>query len=139
MSLDINLILQSVKSIPKETLTEIKEEREFKLNQFFEKFLDIPKNKTNLESAKKILDNYRYIKYEDIKKGDFIKYISDKYFYDIEIKGGGTVIEKKNGNCLLKAVTVWTAKSKVFFKKLTNEEMAKLFMIDVINKEKLNI
>ena len=139
MSLDINLILNSVKSIPKETLSEIKEEREQKLHEFYDKFLDIKKNKTNLENAKKILENYRYIEYDDIEKGDFVKYISDKYFYDIEVKGGGTVIEKKNGNCLLKAVSIWTAKSKVFFKKISNEDMAKLFMIDVLNKEKLNI
>jgi len=139
MSLDINLILDSVKSVPRETLSEIVTEREDKLYEFYEKFLSIPKNIQNFEQAKETLQNYRYVKYDNIQKGDFVKYISDKYFYDIEVKGGGTVIDKKNGNCLLRAVKIWTAKSKVFFKRITNEEMAKLFMIDIINKEKLNI
>jgi hypothetical protein len=138
MDFSVETILDTIKYTDVPSLKEIKKEREDKLYDFYKKFLDIPKNVTNLDNAKKILENYRYISYEDIKKGDIIKYVWDKYFYDIEIRGGGCVVKKNKGLCLLRTSNLSWAKSKLFFKRINNDEMSKIVLMDIIDNEKID-
>ena len=118
MDFSVETILDTIKYTDVPSLKEIKKEREDKLYDFYKKFLDIPKNVTNLDNAKKILENYRYISYDDIKKG--------------------CVVKKNKGLCLLRTSNLSWAKSKLFFKRINNDEMSKIVLMDIIDNEKID-
>jgi len=83
---EINKILESITHEEFIPLNIIKENREYVINKFYEKFMNYDKNIENLKESLDILDNYEYV--EDIstlKTKDKIRYLSKTHFYDIKV------------------------------------------------------
>ena len=108
MNLEIDAILATVKNEHQLSYDEIKEIREHKLYKFYEFYLDISKNIANLKYALEELKDAKYVEYKDIVLGDFIYYIRDKYFYDVDLRFGGYVINKVNGKLVIKSGSAQT-------------------------------
>lgn len=135
METEIDKILQSIKNTYIPSLHEIELENSNIINTVYSKYLMYTQNHENKKLALINLKHCHSIDFFKIKLGDYVKYVSKKYFYDIELKSGGFVIKKcKNSLMLKNNLGVFTIKSNTnFFRKLTNEELAKIKLIETIN------
>ena len=133
---EINRILETSKNQYIRTLTEINNETNQLINFLFEKYLNYKQNITNKNEAYQLLETYHPIEFKDISNGDFIKYFDNKYFYDVNIKGGGFVVKKNKKNILIKMPIKYITirSSGKFFRKLTQEEMAKIKIMETLKK-----
>ena len=133
---EINRILESSKNQYIPTLKEINDETNQMIDFLFEKYLNYTQNTTNKNEAYKLLETYHPIEYKDISNGDFIRYFNNKFFYDVNIQGGGFVVKKSKKSLLIKMpIKFITIKSSNnFFRKLTQEEMAKIKIMETLKK-----
>tara|TARA_B110001469_G_C9551649_1_gene273719 strand:+ start:136 stop:561 length:426 start_codon:yes stop_codon:yes gene_type:complete len=139
MNLEIDAILATVKNEPQLSYDEIKEIREHKLYKFYEFYLDISKNIANLKYALEELKDAKYVEYTDIVLGEFIYYIRDKYFYDVDLRFGGYVINKVNGKLVIKGGSgTFTLDAPIYFVRISEEDAAKMMLLDIIKNENLD-
>ena len=133
---EISRIIEASKNQYIPSLKEINDETKQIINFLFEKYLNYQQNTINKKEAYKILEHYHPIEFKDISKGDFIKYFNDKYFYDVGIKGGGFVVKKNKKMILLKMPLkfITIKSSNNFFRKLTQEELAKIKIMETLKK-----
>tara|TARA_Y100001970_G_scaffold277057_1_gene380689 strand:- start:15 stop:437 length:423 start_codon:yes stop_codon:yes gene_type:complete len=72
---------------------EIKDEIENVVRNFYKPYLGFEKNKQNLKDTLEKLDNYVYVKnIDDIPNSYYIRYLDNKYFYDLTLRQGGFLI-----------------------------------------------
>ena len=135
MEIQIDELLKNLKNTYIPSLKEIEEENINLINNIYSNYLMYTQNHENKKIALINLKNCHSIDFVKIKLGDYVKYISKKYFYDIELKSGGFVMKKNKASLMLKNnLGVFTVKSNTnFFRKLTNEELAKIKLIETIN------
>ena len=135
MENEIEKILQDIKNTHIPSIDEINNENKNLLDELYTDYLVYAQNHDNKKQALSNLKNYHSINFSKIKLGDYIKYISKKYFYDIELKSGGFVIKNNKQSLLIKNnLGVFSVKSDTnFFRKLTNEELVKIKLIETIN------
>ena len=136
MEYEIDKILESVKHQYIPTFKEIKENNTNIINKIFKDYLNYQENLENKKKSFNILEEYHYISFEDINLGDYIKYFCNKYFYDVEIKGGGFVVKKDNKYLILKTQLslIKLVSNNHFFRKITPEELAKMKIIEELKK-----
>lgn len=130
-------ILIDIKENKLKTINEINEEKDIILNNIYNKFIYFKNNKNNKIETKKGLDGYKYIKLNELYTGDYIKYLNDKYFYDITLSRGGFVtninnnmIEILNNNIYFKL----NINNYIIFKKITKDECVKLLILENLGK-----
>ena len=133
---EINRIIELSKKQYIPSLNEINKETKDVIDTIFEKYLNYQQNVDNKKEALKLLEGYHPISYNDISNGDFIKYVNNKYFYDVNIKGGGFVVKINSKMVLVKMPLKFIniKSSSNFFRKLTQEEMAKIKIMEAVQK-----
>lgn len=117
---------------------EIQEEIKISVVDVYRDFIDFEVNKTNIYETLEKLEDYKYIKnIKELDKGDYIRFLNTKHFYDIKLNLGGFIenIEKNlisivNKNKYYKI----KFKNNTIFKKFTEEDLVKLEIIDILEK-----
>jgi len=120
--------------------SKIEEEIKDNVLEIYREFIDFEENKNNLLESLEKLKNYKYCsKIEDINKGNYIRYINQKYFYNIKLCKGGFVkdidlcnnfVMLINGNRHYKI----KFSDKSFYIKMDKDELIKLDIVDLIDK-----
>ena len=139
MDLELDAILSTISNKRIRTLDEINYETKTRIENCYKKYLNIPKNVDNLKIALDKLEDYEYKEYDDLDLGDYVMYINSKYFYDIELKPGGFLLKKDRGKVVLKNGNIFGVRSDLYFKKITDEEKAKMILIGIIKDEKIEL
>lgn len=132
---EINKILESITYEEFVPLNIIKENREYVINKFYEKFMKYEQNIDNLKESQDILDNYEYIEdISNLKQGDKIRYLSKKHFYDIKISPGVKyVCNTNNYITVANGVYYSTIKDTVLiFKYIPDSVLVKMRLIELI-------
>jgi hypothetical protein len=138
-NIDIDEILNTINSNKLKNLEDIETERKQELYNYYKQYLGINKNIQNLKLGLEKLKDYEFISFEEIENGDYIKYVNDRYFYDVELKPGGFVVGRQDDKLILKSdVSLFKVRSKIYFRKINGERKAKLMLMDMINRESLN-
>jgi hypothetical protein len=134
----VKLILSEQKENDTKSFNEIKQELNIVLGNIFEKYLIYENNVENLKEIKEKLNEYQYARFEDLNKGDFIRYINPKYFNDIKLAKGGfiSVIDDEEGKVQIidNNNKIYNLKFEnfVFFKKLSKEDIIKLTILEAL-------
>jgi hypothetical protein len=132
---EINKILESITHEEFVPLNVIKENREYIINKFYERFIKYDKNIENLKESLDILDNYEYV--EDIstlKTKDKIRYLSKKHFYDIKVSPHVTYICNNNNYItVVNGVYHTTVKDNaLIFKYIPDSTLVKMKLMELI-------
>ena len=136
MENEISKILESIKDVYIPSFEEIESKNKDIIDEIFDKYLIYKQNISNKQEALKLIEGYQYITFRNIDEGDYIKYFDTKYFYDVVIKNGGFVIKKENKNLVIKNKRIFKLKKDtVFFRKLTDEDKAKITLNEIINNK----
>lgn len=131
----IRQILEDIKLNKLKTYKEIESEKKIILDNLYEKFLYYPINEKNKNESLENLKEYKYVIENEINHGDYIKFINEKYFYNITLNKGGFVskidleenfIEILNNNVFLKI----KIEDNIFFKKISKDENIKLSILE---------
>ena len=133
----VKLILSEQKENNTKNFNEIKQDLNLVLNNIFEKYLIYENNVENLKEIKEKLNEYQYARFEDLNKGDFIRYINPKYFNDIKLAKGGFISEINDDEGKIQIIDnnkIYNLKfaNFIFFKKLNKEDIIKLTILDVL-------
>lgn len=140
MDFEIETILQTIRRRPIPSLKEVNKKRELKIYEFYEYYFDIPKNIENYKEALVTLEDYQYVTLDDIALNDYIKFIDNYYFYDVEVSAGGVVINKYDDHITLRNKGNCTkVDSKILFRRLSEEDKAKMKLMEIINEEKIDL
>lgn len=133
----VQLILSEHQEQQTKNFKEIKEELALVLDNIFEKYLCYSKNVENLKEIKEKLEEYQYAAFDELDRGNFIRYINPKYFHDIKLAKGGfiTNIDDEEGKIqIIDNNKIYNLKFEnfIFFKKLTKEDIIKLTILDAL-------
>ena len=79
----VNIILQEIVENKIKTQFELEQEIKSSLYQLYHKFLQFDANQDNFSDTFAKLKGYKYVEFTDLEEGRFIRYLSNKYFYDI--------------------------------------------------------
>ena len=117
---------------------EIQEKVKDSVINIYREFLEFENNKTNIYETLEKLNNYKCVKkIIDLNKGDYIRFLNTKHFYDIKLNIGG-FIENIENNLLSIINNNKYYKIKFnnnsIYKKLTEEDLVKLEIIDILEK-----
>ena len=133
----VKLILSEQKENNTKNFNEIKQDLNLVLNNIFEKYLIYENNVENLKEIKEKLNEYQYARFEDLNKGDFIRYINPKYFNDIKLAKGGFISEINDDEGKIQIIDnnkIYNLKFEnfIFFKKLNKEDIIKLTILEAL-------
>lgn len=133
-------LLQEIAENKIKTKEELNQEIKVNLYRIYKDYLKFEKNQDNFrETYTKLENTYKYVELEEIEEGRFIRYISPKYFFDIELKRGGFVaeidLEKRklkvlNGN---KVFYLKCSDNYSFFMKLNDEDKVKQRILESLD------
>lgn len=133
-------ILQNRRENKLMSKAEIEEEKKMRVVDIYGEFIDFETNKENVYQTLDKLQNYRYCKnIKDLDKGNYIRYLNAKYFYDIKLNPGGFI---ENVDYTKNLITV-VNKNKYYkmkfsdntiFVKLTEDDLLKLDIIEILEK-----
>jgi hypothetical protein len=124
------------------SLDEIKYIRKCALYDTLSDFIDYEKNKNKYDEFLTIIDNEEceYILAGDLRKNDIVFYLDYYIFYDIKlVRARITSVDMAN-ECvniciddeeLYKKIKI----DSVFFKKLSDEDKAKISLVEIINQQ----
>ena len=109
-------------------------------NEIIEKVYSKFKYENNIQNKIDTLEqlsNYEYVEFEDINKKDYIKFLDTKYFFNLKLVNGGVVFDKldKESLYLFKYNNYYISKSKYYFRRLTNEKIVKMKIVDILNED----
>ena len=138
---DINIddILNTINSDKLKTIKDIESEKKSELYNHYKQYLGMEQNVINLKLGLEKLKDYEYVNFEEIENGDYIKYVNDRYFYDIEVKPGGFAVGKRDNKLILKSdASIFKVRSKIYFRKINSERKAKILLMEMINSESIN-
>ena len=133
----VKLILEQRKNKEIKTHKEIQNELKQVIYKIYKKYLYFKNNEDNFRDTIEKLDDYQYSRVENLEEGDYVRYISLKYFYDIKLAVGGFISEldytkgiiKLTNNGTISAVKMNKA---YFFKKINKEDKIKLMLLDAL-------
>jgi hypothetical protein len=134
---EINKIIESITHEEFVPLNVIKENREYVINNFYEKFMNYSKNIENLKESLDILDNYEYVTdISCLKTKDKIRYLSKKHFYDIKVSPHVTYICNNNNYInVTNGVYHSTVKDTVLiFKYIPDRTLVKMKLMELIHE-----
>ena len=105
------------------------------LDKIYNDFTNYEINKNNKKEALEQLTSYECVDIEELKKGNYIKYFDMKIFYNLKLITGGTVIEVfDNGNVFVRKGNKFnTLKPNFFFRKISEDSLVKMKLLDIIN------
>ena len=109
-------------------------------NEIIEKVYSKFKYENNIQNKIDTLEqlsNYEYVEFKDINKKDYIKFLDTKYFFNLKLVNGGVVFDKldKESLYLFKYNNYYITKSKYYFRRLTNEKIVKMKIVDILNED----
>ena len=133
----VKLILEQRKNKELKTHKEIQTELKHVVYKIYKKFLYFKNNEDNFRETIDKLDDYQYVRVENLDDGNYIRYISLKNFYDIKLALGGFITDldykkgiiKLTNNGIISAVKMNKA---YFFKKINKEDKIKLMLLDAL-------
>ena len=133
----VKLILEQRKNKEIKTHKEIQNELKQVVYKIYKKYLYFKNNEDNFRDTIQKLEDYQYTRVEKLEEGDYIRYISLKYFYDIKLAIGGFISEldyqkgiiKLTNNGIISGVKMNKA---YFFKKINKEDKIKLMLLDAL-------
>lgn len=135
---EIDEILESIQPNEVRTFEEIESELQIGLDRSYENFLCFEKNLKNKILMRERLKNYEYIEKQEVKPGDYVKFVDKRFFFDM-ILSNGLVLKVNNDNILIKTYSKFkplrNITNKHLFRKLTNNELLKITLIETINEE----
>ena len=135
MENEIQKILDNITPTEYKSLKEIEEIRNMVIERIYNEFTNYDINKSNKENAKELLQGYECVEIDELKKGNYIKYFDMKIFYNLKLITGGTVIEVfDNGNVFVRKGNKFnTLKPNFFFRKISEDSLVKMKLLDIIN------
>lgn len=130
----VNIILEEIETHKIKSKEELQQEIKMKLYECYQPFLNFAVNKDNFKKSYEKLTNYKYITIEELEAGRFIRYLSNKYFYDIKLMKGGFVSQidtKKNIITLLNGPKIIKINYEDLwiFMKLNEEDIVKQMIL----------
>ena len=134
----VKLILKNRNENKLKTKEEMREEIKYKVVDIYGEFIDFEPNKENVYETLEKLEQYRYCEdISDLKKGDYIRFLNIKHFYDIKLNKGG-FIENINGKLIniVSGNKFYKIKfdNNTIFVKLTDEDLLKLELLEILEK-----
>ena len=133
----VSLILQEISENKIKTKEELDQEIKTSLYQVYQNYLDFDSNQENFRDSYQKLKGYKYVELLDLEEGRFIRYLSNKHFYDIKLMVGGFITEIDYQNQKIRMLN----KNKVFYlksnditmyMKLNEEEIVKQKIIETL-------
>lgn len=137
MEEEIQNILNDITPTDYKSLKEIEEIKEIVVDKIYSDFMNYEINIKNKEDGIEQLRGYECVEIDELKKGNYIKYFDLKIFYNLKLITGGTVIEIfDNGNVLVRKGNRFnTLKPNFFFKKMSEDSLVKMKLLDIINDD----
>lgn len=131
MEFQIAEILKNIKKTEIRTMDQIRERREGVIDNIIEDFMCYPNNEGKGDLLKEELDEYEYIEFNDIYKYDTIKILNMNRFFDLSTITG-VCISKKDDKIRIrnKSNKYRFIKSDHYFRKLTNQDLVKISLIE---------
>jgi len=134
---EIEKIISNIKENEYDTLNDIEELRNLAIDKVFSNFMNYEKNIQNKIIAEKELQSFEFIDVDDLQKGDFIRYFNLRFFFDLKLVIGGTVLNtnfKNSGDILIMApYGVKRIKPNIFFKRIKTDDLFKMKLIQIAN------
>ena len=132
---EIQKILNNVTETEYKSFKEIEELREMLIEKIFSEFMRYEINKENKEIVKHQLRDHEVVTMEEIKNGDYLKYLNLRAFYNIKLVDAGVVLKIcDNGNVFVKKQGRFnTIKPTFFFKKINKDTLVKMKLLDIVN------
>ena len=135
---DIEKILDDItlNNIP--SLQECNKEIKDVIDIVFKDNLKYEKNKENKKNILKTLNNsYQFVDIEKLNSCAWVCYIDIDKFYDLKIHFSGLFLKFKDDKKVLlkygKKYYNVNVENKVFFRKLSNKNLLKMYLLDTIN------
>lgn len=132
----IKELLEDVKYNKLKTIKEIENEKEIILDNLYDKYNFYDANIQNKKETNQLLQEYKYVDTDDLYKGDYIRFINDKYFYNIQLSKGGFITQISNNIIEIVNNNLYNKIKKneyIIFKKISKEENIKLLILDNLN------
>ena len=108
------------------------------LDQIFDKFRHYKKNKENKEVIKDLIKNYELIEdINELKKGDHVRQLNLRYFYDIRLMAPYYVLNvdtQEGGKIVLKnkIYTKTIKNTSILFRLLKKDSLVKTKLIEIV-------
>ena len=129
----VSLILQEISENKIKTKEELDQEIKTSLYQVYQNYLDFDSNQENFRDSYQKLKGYKYVELLDLEEGRFIRYLSNKHFYDIKLMNGGFITEIDYQNQKIRMLN----KNKVFYLKSNDITMYMKLNEEEIVKQKI--
>ena len=129
----VSLILQEISENKIKTKEELDQEIKNSLYQVYQNYLDFDSNQENFRDSYQKLKVYKYVELLDLEEGRFIRYLSNKHFYDIKLMVGGFITEIDYQNQKIRMLN----KNKVFYLKSNDITMYMKLNEEEIVKQKI--
>jgi len=129
----VSLILQEISENKIKTKEELDQEIKTSLYQVYQNYLDFDSNQENFRDSYQKLKGYKYVELLDLEEGRFIRYLSNKHFYDIKLMVGGFITEIDYQNQKIRMLN----KNKVFYLKSNDITMYMKLNEEEIVKQKI--
>ena len=129
----IKELLEDVKYNKLKTLKEIEEDKKIIMDNLYDKYEYYNINEKNKKNTYDLLKNYKYVECDELLRGDYIRYINDKYFYNITLMKGGFIMKMDEDKIEIMNNNIYNKINKrdyIIFKKITKEENIKLLILD---------
>ena len=129
----VSLILREISENKIKTKEELDQEIKNSLYQVYQNYLDFDSNQENFRDSYQKLRGYKYVELLDLEEGRFIRYLSNKHFYDIKLMVGGFITEIDYQNQKIRMLN----KNKVFYLKSNDITMYMKLNEEEIVKQKI--
>jgi len=129
----VSLILQEISENKIKTKEELDQEIKTSLYQVYQNYLDFDSNQENFRDSYQKLKGYKYVELLDLEEGRFIRYLSNKHFYDIKLMVGVFITEIDYQNQKIRMLN----KNKVFYLKSNDITMYMKLNEEEIVKQKI--
>lgn len=137
MDKEIEKILSSIKHKEVRSLKEIREINYQAIDDAYCEFMEFEQNHLNKKEVKQKLDMYEFIPYEYLNVGDYIRFFDKRFFFNMKLHNGGKILSIRNDRLLIWAINkrrLWVKFDNYIFRKLTEEDFAKIKLIELIGK-----
>ena len=132
---EIHNILNSIKESDLKKLDDIEEIRKIAIDKVFGTYMKYPNNKENKQIAIKELENYEYVDIDDLKKGDYVRYFNLRFFINLRLVIGGTIIDNNFNNTedviIMTRYGIKKIKPNLFFRRIPSEDIVKMKLIQI--------
>ena len=132
---EIQKILDNITPTEYKSFNEIEQKKLMIIDNIYSRFMYYDINKSNKEEVIKQLKGYECINIDELKKGNYIKYLNLKIFYNLKLSTGGIVLEiLDNKNVFVRNGNRFNnINSNFFFRKFSEDALVKMKLLDIIN------